>query len=120
MVGKKIPSLIRRANIFSSPGETVIGGSYQKGDWNSEIDEDLSARMLARAVKLCPELTDGKGPEALEVVRHTVGLRPVRKDGPRIEKEKVRDVWVVHNYGHGGYGCKSPKQFCLCFLLTCR
>ena len=84
----------------------MIGGSYQKHDWNTEVDEDLSQRMLSRAVKLHPELTGNKGPESLEIVRHTVGLRPVRVGGPRVAKEKIEHVWVVHNYGHGGYGCK--------------
>ena len=31
----------------------------------------------------------------------------MRKDGPRVEKEKIANVWVVHNYGHGGYGYQS-------------
>jgi hypothetical protein len=25
----------------------------------------------------------------------------------RIEKEKIGDVWVVHNYGHGGWGYQA-------------
>jgi D-amino-acid oxidase len=24
--------------------------------------------------------------------------------GVRIEKEKIGQIWVVHNYGHGGWG----------------
>lgn len=43
----------------------------------------------------------------MSVIRHGVGLRPMRKDGPRVEKEKIANVWVVHNYGHGGYGYQS-------------
>ncbi len=43
----------------------------------------------------------------LSIIRHGVGLRPVREDGPRIEKEQIRNVWVVHNYGHGGYGYQT-------------
>jgi D-amino-acid oxidase len=66
--------------------------------------------MARRAVAICPELTGGKGPEALEVVRHTVGLRPAREGGPRVEEENVDGVWVVHNYGHGGYGCKRLQH----------
>ncbi len=59
---------------------------------------------MKRCVDLCPELTGGKGFEALDVVRHGVGLRPLRADGPRLAKEKINDMWVVHSYGHGGYG----------------
>ncbi|KAI0871992.1 D-amino-acid oxidase [Hypoxylon argillaceum] len=88
-------------------GTTVIGGSYQKGNWDTKVDMELAQRMLRRAVELCPELTDGKGPEALEVVRHVVGVRPAREGGIRVEKELINGVWVVHNYGHGGYGYQS-------------
>src|SRR6266404_671347 len=39
------------------------------------------------------------------VLRERVGLRPFRKSGVRLEKEKLRDGRVViHNYGHGGSG----------------
>jgi hypothetical protein len=31
----------------------------------------------------------------------------MRKDGPRVEKEKISGIWVVHQYGHGGYGYQS-------------
>ena len=70
------------------------------------VDKEAADRMLLRAVKLCPELTGGKGPEALEIVRHVVGLRPARTGGIRLEKQRIDGIWVIHNYGHGGYGCK--------------
>ena len=39
------------------------------------------------------------------VLRERVGLRPFRKSGVRLEKEKLRDDrTVIHNYGHGGSG----------------
>jgi D-amino-acid oxidase len=39
------------------------------------------------------------------VVRECVGLRPFRKSGVRLEKEKLSDGrTVIHNYGHGGSG----------------
>lgn len=88
-------------------GGAVLGGSYQKHDWNGEIDLELGKRIMKRAVDLCPSLTGGKGPEALSVIRHSVGLRPLREGGTRLEKEKMDDMWVVHNYAHGGFGCKS-------------
>ena len=77
----------------------------------------------------------GKGDVGgLSVIRHGVGLRPCRRGGVRIEREfiggegegdgdgkgegrgkgegdgkegKEGGVWVVHNYGHGGYGYQS-------------
>ena len=62
---------------------------------------------MKRCVEICPELTEGKGIEALSVIRHGVGLRPMREGGPRVEKEHIADTTVVHNYGHGGYGFQA-------------
>lgn len=88
-------------------GGTVLGGSYQKGNWESQPDPNLAIRIMKRAVELNPQLTDGKGIEHLDVIRHGVGLRPVREGGTRIEKERMGNVWVVHNYGAGGAGYQS-------------
>lgn len=62
---------------------------------------------MHRAIKLCPKLTDGKGIEHLSVIRHGVGLRPVREGGARVERERIDGVHVIHNYGHGGAGYQS-------------
>lgn len=92
-------------------GGTILGGCYQKGSWESQPDPNLAIRIMKRAVKMCPELTGGKGIEHLDIIRHGVGLRPVREGGNRIEKETIGNTTVVHNYGAGGagyqcsYGC---------------
>lgn len=88
-------------------GGTLLGGCYQKGNWDSQADPNLAVRIMKRAVEICPSLTDGKGIEHLSIIRHGVGLRPVRLSGVRLEKETIDDVWVVHNYGHGGAGYQS-------------
>lgn len=95
-------------------GGTIIGGCYQKGNWESQPDPNLATRIMKRAVELCPALigeepghTSGKGIEALSVVRHSVGLRPVRDDGPRVETEIIGKQKVVHAYGHGGGGYQA-------------
>jgi len=86
-------------------GGTILGGTYQKGNWESQPDPNQALRIMKRAVEICPALVQkGKGVEGLSVIRHGVGLRPLRKDGVRIEKEKIEGTWVVHNYGHGGWG----------------
>ncbi|OBU00501.2 hypothetical protein VE01_01377 [Pseudogymnoascus verrucosus] len=85
-------------------GGTVLGGTYIVGSWEAAPDMETAARIMKRAVEVCPELAGGKGVKGLSVVRHGVGLRPVREGGVRVEKEKVDAVWVVHNYGHGGWG----------------
>ena len=88
-------------------GGTLLGGSYQKGNWDSQVDPNLAIRIMKRAIDVCPSLTGGKGIEHLSIIRQGVGLRPIRTKGTRLEKEKINGTWVVHNYGHGGYGYQS-------------
>jgi D-amino-acid oxidase len=85
-------------------GGTVLGGTYMKGNWEANPDPNIAMRIMKRAVETHPELTGGKGVEALDIIRHGVGLRPVREGGVRIEKEVIDGTWVVHNYGHAGWG----------------
>jgi D-amino-acid oxidase len=85
-------------------GGTVLGGCFQIGNWNPQPDPNLAMRIMKRAVELNPTLAGGKGIDGLSIIRHTVGLRPHRDQGVRLEKEKIDGVWVVHNYGHSGYG----------------
>ena len=88
-------------------GGTILGGSYQSGNCEAVPNMDLATRIMKRAVSMCPDLTKGKGIEHLDIVRHGVGLRPVRQNGARVEAERVGRLWVVHNYGHGGAGYQS-------------
>ncbi|KAL2221883.1 D-amino-acid oxidase [Thermoascus aurantiacus ATCC 26904] len=89
-------------------GGTILGGSYQKDNWDPLPDPNLATRIMKRCIELCPSLVKkGQGIEGLDVIRHGVGLRPVRDGGPRVEKEKIEGVWVVHNYGHGGFGYQA-------------
>lgn len=88
-------------------GGTILGGTYTKGSWDSQPDPNQALRIMKRAVEVCPALTGGKGIEALDVIRHGVGLRPFRQSGLRLEKEKIGKDWVVHNYGHGGWGYQA-------------
>ena len=91
-------------------GGTVLGGTYHVGNWDAIPREDVAERIMRRAVEIVPELVKpGQGVEGLDVVRHGVGLRPVRHGGVRLEREDVEDeegrkIVVVHNYGHGGWG----------------
>lgn len=91
-------------------GGTVIGGTAQRGQWESQPDPNFAMRIMRRAVEMMPELVPGGGGgggggvEGLDIIRHGVGLRPGRDGGVRLEKERVGDVWVVHNYGHAGWG----------------
>jgi D-amino-acid oxidase len=101
-------------------GGTILGGCYQKGNWDSQVDPNLAVRIMKRAVAMCPSLTGGKGIESLDIVRHGVGLRPVREGGTRVERERISGVWVVHNYGAGGageHGRHTPPP--MSSVLTC-
>lgn len=71
------------------------------------MDYSLAHRIMKRSVELCPALTNGKGIEGLDIVRHNVGLRPLREGGTRIESDIIDGIHVVHNYGHGGFGYQA-------------
>jgi D-amino-acid oxidase len=88
-------------------GGCILGGSFQQNNWESQVDPNLAVRIMKRCVDLCPELTDGRGIEHLSIIRHGVGLRPLRNEGPRVEGDKIDGVNVVHQYGHGGFGYQS-------------
>merc|ERR1711881_73061 len=88
-------------------GGCILGGSFQQDNWESQPDPSLAIRIMKRCVDMCPELTGGKGVEHLSIVRHGVGLRPLRREGPRVEREVVEGLQVVHQYGHGGFGYQS-------------
>ncbi|KAK5121422.1 hypothetical protein LTR85_005254 [Meristemomyces frigidus] len=94
-------------------GGCVLGGCLQKDNWESQPDPNLAIRIMKRCIELCPKLIpEGKGIEALDIVRHGVGLRPMRTGGIRIEREVIagpngEQVNVIHDYGHGGYGYQT-------------
>ncbi|KXH56400.1 FAD dependent oxidoreductase [Colletotrichum nymphaeae SA-01] len=92
--------------IFQRPlaGGIVLGGCRQDGNWDKEVDPELTKTILERCCALAPEL--GK-PEDLKIIKHGVGLRPNRKGGPRIEAEKRDEGLVVHNYGASGAGYQA-------------
>ena len=64
------------------------------------MDLNLASRIAQRCMNLAPELTNGKGIEGLDIIRHNVGLRPSRLGGPRLETEMMDFGLVVHNYGN--------------------
>lgn len=87
-------------------GGTILGGTYDIGNWESAPDPNIALQIMKRTVKALPQLVaPGAGIEGLSVVRHGVGLRPYRHGGVRIEEEKLDEqTWIVHNYGHAGWG----------------
>ena len=77
--------------------DCVFGGTNDvSDDWNP--DSETTKAMVFE----CSRVLEIESPR---VLRERVGLRPFRKSGVRLEKEKLRDGRsVIHNYGHGGSG----------------
>lgn len=73
--------------------DIVVGGTSDEGDWSRTPSPEVARAILDRATRLVPAL------EGARVIRHKVGLRPVR---PAVRVERIGDV--VHCYGHGGAG----------------
>lgn len=107
--GKMNPQTRYRDHSSHSPGGgTILGGSYQKHNWDALPDMNLANRIMKRAIAIAPQLVkEGQGIEGLDIIRHGVGLRPLREGGPRVEKDEVGGVKIVHNYGHGGFGYQA-------------
>ncbi|KAF4120837.1 FAD dependent oxidoreductase [Geosmithia morbida] len=85
-------------------GGVILGGCRLDGDWDTTPSETLAEDIKKRCCALAPEL--GK-PEDLKVIAHTVGLRPSRKGGIRLESETIDGHLIIHNYGAGGTGYQS-------------
>ncbi|XP_033844408.1 D-aspartate oxidase [Periophthalmus magnuspinnatus] len=87
--------------IYPGIESVTVGGTRQEHDWRLDIDEQDTTGILERCKKLEPSL------ENAVVLSKWVGLRPSRKC-PRVErgvmKTKGKNIPVVHNYGHGGWG----------------
>ncbi|KAJ9667096.1 hypothetical protein H2201_002931 [Coniosporium apollinis] len=101
--------------IIPRPGTntTILGGTKVAGDWRAEPDEGITRDILKRCRGMAPELLTGdeNKDEGFEVLTVSVGFRPGRKGGARVEIEEVetgRGVRVVcHEYGHAGAGYQN-------------
>jgi len=95
-------------------GTTVLGGCNIKGEWSTEVDDDMTKEILEKCRDLVPELLI-RGANEFEVIKVQVGLRPGRTGGARVEREVVsvgggpgeQRVVVVHAYGMAGAGFQN-------------
>ena len=63
----------------------------------------ITNAILEGCKSLTPELLTKDG--SFEVLSVQCGLRPARKNGPRVEVEIVDGTYrIVHSYGHAGAG----------------
>ena len=81
-------SKLDRRQLLKVAGAAVLGASL-----GSCARATSPSRHFAK-VKVSPE----------RVIRTTVGLRPFRRSGFRLEVERFDETTVVHNYGHGSNG----------------
>ena len=79
--------------MFPRSKDIVVGGTDDEGEWSRTPSPETARSILERAERLVPQLRGAR------VVRHKVGLRPVR---PAVRLERTGDV--IHCYGHGGAG----------------
>lgn len=77
--------------------DCVFGGTNEISD-NLAVDPRSTSQIVAE----CSRVLKIDKPR---VLNERVGLRPFRKSGVRLERDKLRDGRaVIHNYGHGGSG----------------
>src|SRR5207247_3003968 len=73
-------------------------GSTNEVSDNRDVDPTSTSRIVAE----CSGILKIDKPN---VRAERVGLRPFRKSGVHLEREKLGDGrTVIHNYGHGGSG----------------
>ncbi|KAJ3383985.1 hypothetical protein HDU92_003808 [Lobulomyces angularis] len=102
--------VIPRPGIFFCCDEVVLGGTFQHHNYDLQPCTKTADAIIERCVKLCPELLNEDG--KVDIIGHKVGLRPSRIGGVRLEGKVERDrnnkkYFLIHNYGHGGYGYQS-------------
>jgi D-amino-acid oxidase len=77
--------------------DCVFGGTNDVSD-NLLADPATTSRIIAE----CSRVLNINKPS---VLAERVGLRPFRRSGIRVERDRLRDGrTVIHNYGHGGAG----------------
>jgi D-amino-acid oxidase len=77
--------------------DCVFGGTNDVSD-NLVADPATTSRIIAEGSRV---LNINKPP----VLAERVGLRPFRRSGVRLERDRLRDGrTIIHNYGHGGAG----------------
>jgi D-amino-acid oxidase len=88
-----------RAYVHPRTDDCILGGTLDKGVWDTAVDDETTRSIISRCTDLVPALAEAEVLEAL------VGLRPGRPE-IRLERDEqlIPNVPVVHNYGHGGSG----------------
>lgn len=88
-------------------GVSMLGSSYQSGNWDPKPDSSITMKILERCKPFAKELLNEDG--EFEVISVNIAFRPGRKGGPRVEMETMmtdegEEKFVCHEYGHAGGG----------------
>jgi D-amino-acid oxidase len=84
-------------SLFPHGERIVLGGNAREDDWSLDPDPASARAILDRCARVEPRLIDAR------VIEQQVGLRPVRS-AVRVEREKLAEATIIHNYGHGASG----------------
>ncbi|TFK87596.1 nucleotide-binding domain-containing protein [Polyporus arcularius HHB13444] len=75
---------------------TILGGKYQRDNWDTSFSPEDARGILERCTALAPAVAD----KETRILKHNVGLRPARRGGPRVEAEWVdlprKTEWLTH------------------------
>lgn len=106
------------------PDTAILGGTFQPRNWDTSLDMQIARGIFDRCAALAPCLKSNES----RILKHNVGLRPGREEGPRVELERIalplqsthdlmpwngnptsnrdheQSMLVVHAYGFGPAG----------------
>lgn len=106
------------------PDTAILGGVFQSRNWDTSLDMQIARGIFDRCAALAPCLKSAES----RILKHNVGLRPAREEGPRVELERImlplqsthdlvpwngsptsdrvgeQSMLVVHAYGFGPAG----------------
>jgi D-amino-acid oxidase len=80
----------------------VLGGTTQKGNWNTTVDIEDTKNILTKIGEIFPSLP--LAPVETVWVGLRPGRSPVRLDNELKKNSAGKDVNLIHCYGHGGSG----------------
>ncbi|KAG2148173.1 uncharacterized protein EDB93DRAFT_1280349 [Suillus bovinus] len=117
----ELPTSITPRPGLTQTNTASLNGTHQVGNWDTSLDMSAAKGIFERCSVIAPCLKD----EGTKILMHTVGLRPDRKGGPRVEAERIslpliqsdglapnsgedagqqQDLTVIHAYGMGAAG----------------
>ncbi|CAO3594412.1 unnamed protein product [Absidia cylindrospora] len=104
--------------IYPRMDGTVVVGSSRR-----QQQDENSTQLLNRLTNYCPELTWGKGVDALNVMEQEKTTKSTRLHGPRVENQFIvtplgTRLSVTHNYGHDGYQSSWGSSKCAVRLVN--